>query len=1046
MTDFTIDSRREPQQTNFTRLILHVPATDWRQARMTFRYFDGSTLQAVFSAAIHRLFQIRFRQYDLKTGRMYWGYYEYSPAARLPEVIPGDGILTLKFNDVPGRVDTNDPRPEDVPSSIQNLPTPPALDPIDVTVTIKAEADPLSHGWIHVDINHGYPRQVHERSADFAWEQTVRYPVFAFDEALAKQFQTPIVGPLLKFSSVYLSSGSALTGIAFHAEDVNGQATFAEYDKDKFQFVQVLRNSMHLLGKDFVRPPKYFLSGGDIFGFGGNRVSLRLRAFRKTSVCAGATVGWYDVAEIYRSWLRTRYAAPTETFYRKFREVDPNPFRAPVDTMSPYTIVNNWGLDGAVEPGHALSAVLEMHPARKQDENRSENRTSFATIADTILSKFSNRSQVRLEIQTWGIEMAGFYQFICGFPHLSDVMHGDGAFHTGVRELAAYGVATTVTTDPLNTLFNRTRFKGHLRLKDGVQWTDANLQNFKNWRALIDAPFPQAVIAKTCAVTKKTIGTKVFDRIWSVDEIAASDPQSIAARLNRGQKRDEWGRLMEHSPLLADGLLRAAQKQICPTADVARLYLEDWVKPRLFDKDVRIVEFMKHGPFRQFCFRPGHRHILADDPDHTDTRYDDAIGVGAWYVRRVKAIFHQLRMEGIRRFDSTPPCSFRMSHETEPPQALVPYVDQYYSGGELHAFLYSHLATPLMWPGRDWAGIHPGYREQKLPNAPDPSPTYMLHPDRDGDPILDHRTPEMTPDEVKALYEKRRGDFAKWRDTCVAYFQRNFRVVSWGVAPRAYPVRNATTDPLVPWNESAPLALTNPRTYTYNRCVQNTFNLRANIFFSGIGAVTGMRIMIPSSWLDTPTDYDAPAVEHAVRAAQLQMQHARFFRYGHMLGETGFVDLSGNPVYPKVLCAWLAGPRSFQDVKPLVDHIGADDPQLGNIWRSQPLRDFVSFAWDRQTEFVDVIKVFQIQHRVWEHVENGVRRILYAFANVGNTTVQVRFVYGRGLERPSSSGRWRRTISLDGGPPGTAMEVRLGQPESQLMMPPRSFAAVLVEP
>ncbi len=1046
MTDYRIDSKTEPQQTSYTRLILHVPPDDWRQARMTFRYYDGSALQSVFSAAIRHLFQIRFRQYDLKTGRMYWGYFEYSPSARLPLITPGEGTLTLTFNDVPGRVDTNDPRPDDVPSYIQNLPAPPTLDAIKVIVTIKAETDALSHGWIHFDISHGYPKQVSARSADFAWEQTIRYPVLEFDATLAGQFQPPIVGPLLKFSSIYVQSGPALTGVAFHAEDVNGQATFSEYDKDKRQFVQVLRNSMHLSGKDFVRPPNYVLSAGDIFGFAGNRVLLRMRAFRKTGPYPGAPVGWYDVAEIYRSWLRTRYAAPSETFYRKFRQTDPNPSPSPVDTMSPYTIVNNWGLDGAVELGHELSAPLEMHPARKQDENRAVNRTSFATIADSILSKFSNRSQVRLEIQTWGIEMAGFYQFVCGYPPLSDVMHGAGAFRTGVREAAAYGAAITVTTDPLNTLFNRLRFRGHIRLKDGVQWTDANLQNFRNWRVSIDAPFPDAVIAKKCAVTNKPIGGKVFDRIWSVDEIAAADPQSNAARLNRAQKRDEWGRLMDIPPILASGLLRAAQKQICPTADVANLYLNNWVKPWLFDNDVRIVEFMKHGPFRQFCFRPGHTHILAGDSDHTDTRYDDAIGVGAWYLRRVKAIFHQLRVEGNKRFDTTPPCSFRMSYEMEPPQSLVPYIDQYYSGGELHAFLYSHMATPLMWPGRDWAGIHPGYREQKLLNAPDPSPTYMLHPDRDGDPVLDHRTPEMKPDEVEALFDRRRVHFAKWRDECVDYSRRNFKVVSWGVAPRAYPLRMVTAEPLVPWKKSDPLAQTNPRTYTYNRCVQNTFNLRANIFFNGIGAVTGMRVMIPSSWLDTPTDYDAPAVEHAVRAARLQMQHARFFRYGHMLGETGYVDASGNPVYPKVLCAWLASPRSFEDVKPLVDHIGADDAQLGNAWRTRPLRDFVSFAWDRQSDFVDVIKVFQIQHRVWEHVDGAVRRLLYAFANVGNTAVQVRFVYGRGLERPSSSGRWRRTISIDGGPPGTATEVRLGQPEPNLVMPARSFAAVLIEP
>lgn len=301
---------------------------------------------------------------------------------------------------------------------------------------------------------------------------------------------------------------------------------------------------------------------------------------------------------------------------------------------------------------------------------------------------------------------------------------------------------------------------------------------------------------------------------------------------------------------------------------------------------------------------------------------------------------------------------------------------------------------------------------------------------------------------------QREPSFRKWRDECVAYFNANFRVAEYGLAPRSYPVGdlNPKGRP-VPWDPQNPLAPTNPLTYTFNRCVQQVFNLRANIFETGRRAVIGERIMIPSHWLEEPLDYDDEALNHAVRAARLQMGFKEFFRFGRMLGETSITSVNGRR--PQDVWAWGEGgnaTRTFGDVKPLVEHLSQDDPYLGGGWHALPLRDFISKAWDKQyypdKTFNDIVVMKQIQHRVWQHGEGDARRVLYAFANISNTDARIVFIYGRGLEGVKREGAWRRVVHVISPPPAPPAvpdaDVWLGAHEQGFVIPARSFAAVLV--
>ena len=1008
MTAYSIDSLPEPGLSSFTRLI--VDADDPAQPpRIVFQYSsDGGAPQQIFGGRIPSLFRIRFRKYKLDDKRMYWGYLEFAPSER-PVVTHEPNIprIVLEYTGVPGRVDTNDQRPEDVPSAVLNLPAMPDIDTIRVTITIRPSTG-SNAGWFDFNLSHSDPQQIHKRKDLFAWEETLLFPRFDFAAVPNRSALQPIAEGDLNFSAVWYPTAQATpsaAGVAVLVEDTLGHQTSAEYDKEKFTFTQVLRNSMHFLGGQFARPDGYVLSSGDAYGFGGNQLRYRVRAFRQKPACEGAPVSWHDVAAIYRNWLRMRYAAPGETYYRKYRA---RPLNAPVDRMSPHTVIMNWGLDGATPNGTPLSGVLEMHPARR--EHATNGRLSFAMLAERLRDR--NNAPPIFEAQLWCIEMAGVYQFLGGYPHLTDVMRGTGTFKIGVGQLAAVQnmkTVTTITTDPLSLNFDRKRFAGPIRWKGG-EWTDARLQNFRNWEVMIPNAFPDRVVNATRARTTTTIGQKTFQRVWLVDKIPAA---TEAARASAAQKRDEYQPLAR-PPVIVSGLYRASSKQICPTEDIVKLYVHEWVVPHILAHGARIVEFMKHN--RHFCYDAAHSHI----PGAENNLYDNVIGHGSWYMRRLDAMFRELHAVGAN-YDADPVCSFRVAHEFTPPQPLVQYVDQYYTGSELVTFLYSHLATSMITPGRDGGGVHPGYREVPLPNAAPPD--FMLAAARDED-------------EQPDTEEKLQASFNRWRNQCVQYFTQNFKVADWGVAPRMLPTGPARAGaPLIPWDETNPLARTNPPTYTYSRCAQQTFNLRANIFENASAAVSGMRLMIPSDWIEGPSLYNAPALDHALLGSRLQRDYAEFFRHGRLLGETNLPT--------RVLHAWRCNFRSFGDVKPLFDFIGADD-ELGDEWRTKPLRDFISNAWDERSDDTVIALSLQIVHRIW--VDEAGTRVLYAFANTGNSSATFDFLYGRGLEGTSVSNKRKRTIRIVGGQASSSVEVWAGEWERAMTMAPRSFAAVIVEP
>ena len=1098
---YFINSHRDtPGQDNYTQLELGDGL-----AAAAFRYFEAGQQRYTLKVDLGNLFLLRFSRFDLAAGRMFWGYVEYRPQSRpvVAEYSETGKKLVLVYDVaaevvVPPRPPSQPPAP---PQAVIRYPPPPFQEPplppgvadlslparpgnIRVTVIIEAAGNavrPSNYGWLNFDISHTFPREFESPSATYAWEETLHYPQFNFDPVAAAGFEPPITGPL-QFSAFYTKTDypdrlNHASGLAVHVEDERGHHKFPWYYKQGAFFNYTLRNSMHLAGSKFVLPGSYSLRGGDDYGFGGNRMMYRVRAFRVEGACAGATVGAHDVLDIYRRWLGARFEGDaTSLFYDKLPSIKARPLNAPADEMSPHTVIANYGLDGAVEPPDPppppgaphLSRWLEVHPLRNNPDIPGNTNASFLTLLGRLRNRFPDPASVKLEAQAWGIEKAGFYQFICGFPPLTTLLSGNPhKFKQAVADMSAARVALSVTTDPLNMIFNRGRYGGHLRWKGG-DWERVGEQT--SWEPFIKQPFPAAFRDSACPVSVTKIGGKQFNRLWIVEHFPPIErvPQSEdAVRLKACQRTNAYGEPQQVLPVIGSGLYRANQKQLCPVAADADVYLNRWVKPWLIGQGVRVVEFMKHGAGGYFCYRTDHQHVVAHPhvpppppegprvPPDPQAPYTNVIGYGSWHVRRLQCMLYDVHEAG-KAFDADPFCSFRLIHEFTPVEAIAPYVNQCYSTEETFIFAYSHLVTAHQTPVRSW-GLHPGYREER--RAPGPRlvrPDYMLHAQRDRDPAPPALTPDMTPQQVNEVVRQRGASFRKWRDECIEYFNTNFRVAEYGVAPRGYPVGPRRPDePAVAWNPQNPLAPTNPPTYTFNRCVQEVFNLRANIFETGRRAVLGERGMIPSTWLEEPLDYDDEALAHAVRAARLQMTFKDFFRHGRMLGETRLVAV--NNILDKdikEIWAWGDGgnvTRTFDDVTPLVEHLTQDDPHLGSGWHARPLRDFISKAWDKQfypdKTFNDVLFLKQVQHRVWQHGEGDTRRVLYAFANIGNTNASVVFLYGRGLEGVTRQNARRRVVQIIGPAPAPTppdTDVWLGEQEKALVIPPRSFAAVLV--
>jgi hypothetical protein len=144
-----------------------------------------------------------------------------------------------------------------------------------------------------------------------------------------------------------------------------------------------------------------------------------------------------------------------------------------------------------------------------------------------------------------------------------------------------------------------------------------------------------------------------------------------------------------------------------------------------------------------------------------------------------------------------------------------------------------------------------------------------------------------------------------WHLECTNYFNDNYEIVNHGIAAKDYPTNSGEGKP--------------PGAYTFNQCIQSGFNLWSYIFRYGMAAVVGERIYLLSTFLEEPSEYNAEAINMAVRAAHMQMRFRNFYRGGYMIGQAQII--SGN----KAVWAWRVGRRQFNDVAPLVNALYTKD-------------------------------------------------------------------------------------------------------------------------
>ncbi|HYN84314.1 MAG TPA: hypothetical protein VER32_03615 [Pyrinomonadaceae bacterium] len=1003
----------------------------------------GSRAWLTLTASPISLFTVRFTKYSLVDNayvltrdekKLTVEYKVGAPARYRPE--EEDGRLSLKYPAVPPSR-----------SGFSNI-------VVTVTLTRPTELD-SDAGWIDLDISYSYPTQCVSGDNRTAWEAELIYPEMCFTNTRLSDFDlldpVGLLGDFVRMSAeervnlmplqfaafykpVDTSDGfKHLRGVALSATDEQGHAKSLRYRPVRVGSAAGRAVSFHLttpihLRRNAYRRPagSYTLSGGgDDAGFSGAQMHYRIRAFDVRGVSAGAPVDWHDVADIYRRWLDER----RPSFYSKYISRYPNGFTY---AMNPLTVISNYGLDGQVEPQATdLCKWLELHPVLVDGRadmpgnhaGESGRNESLQELLVRLKGRFGAVPGMRLEAQIWGFEMEGFYQALGAYPPATDVISGAGRFRRAMSELSGVGIVPSATTDPLNTNFIRSRYRGHL-IKDGDVW-----------RRAITGPFPAAIQTAAAAAgvaTQETGNNRLFFALNSAD---ASATDSTAAE--RGsQKLDGFGNRHERF----EGLTRFYNiygRRLCPTPRVQDFYVNTCLKARLFAHGFRHVEFMKHNSAFYFCYdkRPRHKHL---EGQTAAADFDNVIGQGPWYVKRLQQILKAAQDAGQHLAGD----DFALVNEFAFPETLVPYFDEYYEyesssinvyyrdvGSlwqrrvQVFWYVYSPLVSMKMNLADTGPYVHPGYREQA--RADDiPAPEYMLAAERDDDG-----------DTV---------DYYTWRHQCRLYNDPNFVIASSGLAPSAYPCNTQTGQ--------------NFTLYTYRRCVEEVFNLRSNVFRYGTAAVLGERIYLFVKLLEGFTEYTDEVINMAVRAAHMQMKFAQFFRGGRMLGQTRIN--TGNAR----LWAWRAHNRQFSDVDPLVRDLYTRAEINGT--RKQPpvalsILDFISRGVDKLNvvphgnyDYVPTrepdtlagasrVTADRIQHMVWRAATGAT---LYAFANVGNSAQSVEFLCGRGLE---GTAHWRRTDYTFAGDPGGSPAPRDPVAFEQLTsvpVPERACVGVLFEP
>ncbi len=893
-----------------------------------------------------------------------------------------------------------------------------AFSPIQVALTLRAGTTAVDKGWVDIDLAFDYPPQVANQPVPGkVWEMHIDCPRVSFKSAPTCLFLNPsgeleplsnfVKAPFsrvanLQFLGVYengkISSGARVVrGVVFAGTDEAGHRkdVFVKVPKEggEPEVGFDLISPIHLSGGKFVRPAKYVLSQGDALGFGGARMTWRVRAFSIGNAFANATVDWFDVADLYRDWVRTR----TSTL---FRRALPRQLTAPVDTMSPWTIVQNYGLDSASESSLDLELArsLEVHPVLvpsrtdalgKPDVPGNANEP-LATILARVYNLFLPWEGLQLEAQIWGFEMGGFYRFLGGFPPLCDVVGAPGKLAATLAGLLAKKIIPLATTDPLNANFDRKRFGAHVR-HQGALLVDAIAQ-----------PFPQKVVD----ALKGKVNTAGRQFVLEDGYDQARILRSCAQRWADGVEPVEG----------PEPFYQRQSRGLCPLNRLIQLYLDSWLRDGLFQFGFRLIEFMKYHPGQHYCYNAGHSHL-----DAPGIGYDNVIGTGAWHVQRLSRM---LRSAFDRGHNLNP--SFALTNEFCCPEALVPYFEDYYEhesstvrvygnvrpteactqteDGDTRSlelrqstddpdeplrrkvpvfqYVYSQQITAKMSIIEDDTLNHPGYAEKQTGTKVHP----MLASG------LDTTLPE----------------FGAWRamadDYCLL-----FPISKLGVAPD-YEI------------DARPGVGTR---FTYRRCLQDVMNLRSRIFRYGAAAVWGERILLPASWIEKPYEYNLPAIEMGVRAAQFQMRfHDYLRRSGFMLG-AGQI-LSGN----KEVSAWRVAWRTFDDAPDV-------RTKLGGV----KVFDRRSRGTDADCRFAVKLTTDKIQHMVWQKRTAQEIRNLYVFANVGNAPATVQFRCVRGLESRAS---WRRSIyKFTGGDPGVPPVGPLPSNKVDTVdVPPRAIVAV----
>lgn len=649
----------------------------------------------------------------------------------------------------------------------------------------------------------------------------------------------------------------------------------------------------------------------------------------------------------------------------------------------------------------------------------------FMLDGETVKYKWLDQ-EVSIEAQIWGHEMGSTYHYLGGYPPATNVVSGDeDRFRNALDALNSRRIVPTITTDPLLPLFNRGRYRGHLKQNVAGLWEDC-----------IQVGFPESI--ENYQQAHSGIGPITVLRIKDPNpppddnRVFLVEPQNnFKAQPDVPDAKDLVNHYHRHDPsgpgewegALSNRLYDATIRPICLTPEVANLYLTKWAHA-VFTHGARLVEFMKVHWGGLACYDKTHHHLSSSTGE-----YDNVMGHGSWYVQRLKDTWQRLQLKGHgadASINKSADPAFALTCEFAPDEMLLPYVDEFYQRSLLFQYLYSSkISAKMGLGGIESVHLHPGYKETPVPGivVPPASDLPMTQDDSEFPPTH------------KEWLTKSKG--------ILTYYN-----ISSGLAPVNYPT----------YNEDKP-----PGTYTYQRCLQNYFNLRSAIFNLGLAAVLGERILFSSTWLEPPNEYLAEVIAFAVKAAKLHMTFKEFFREGYWLGQAAITQGQ------KLLWAWEAPFRQFPDVDPLVRklyqrelaQIPGGDPKQLTVRLN--IADFISRATDTETITPlnfgqqNVTKIVgaklvsseKIQHNIWQRDGYFGRELLYLFANVGNSDANaVEFQYSKGLDQTPVNAPWKRTLYAFTGDGRNApvtnnipAEVVLGQLET-VSMPKRSLLAV----